>query len=36
MNAIPAVCGYTNKLFMLTIWETPRKKKVTLGVLFIY
>lgn len=35
MSAISALGGFANKLFMPITWETPRKK-VTLGILFIY
>lgn len=27
MSATSALGGFTNKRFMLTTWETPRKKK---------
>lgn len=36
MSATSALGRCTNKLFGFTIWETPKEKKVTLGILFIY
>lgn len=35
MGATSALGGCTNKPSMLTIWATPTKKKITLGILFI-